>query len=144
MCIDFKLCFLHVTNLLNERRPRRTGKNQGNSKSNMCIPTRWGHKSQRKILCRSYDKCRSTQVNERRPHQTGKSQSNSRSNLCIPTRWGHKSQRKILCADHMIGVGQLNSNMDDDEDQSGTSYVATCNTWSQCADLKYLKYLKCI
>ena len=31
-------------------------------------------------------------------------------------------------ADHMIGVGQLNSNMDDDEDQSGTSYVATCNT----------------
>ena len=48
--------YLYLTDLVYERGPHRTGKNQGNSKINLWTPDRWGHKSKRWILFGSKDK----------------------------------------------------------------------------------------
>ena len=42
-----------MIDLENEGGPRQTGKNHDNSRSNMWIPARRGHKSKGRILCGS-------------------------------------------------------------------------------------------
>ena len=52
--------YLHLTDLVYERGPHLTDKNQGNSRITLWIPARWGHKSKRRISFGSKDKRGST------------------------------------------------------------------------------------